>query len=48
MHGIEMTGRKFDSFYIIMRELLWRQLRVGRKNSSIKNPASDFEYFYGF
>jgi len=37
---------EFDSFYIPMRELLWRLLRpvVGKINPS-KNPARDLKYF---
>jgi len=40
MHRMEITEREFDSFYIPMRELLWRTLKwVGEKPIRLKIPA---------
>jgi len=42
MHSIEITGRKFDSCYIPMRELLCRRLKpVGKKPVCHKIPLEN-------
>jgi len=38
INEIETIGREFDSFYIPMRELVWRQLRPVNKRGHLTPP----------